>query len=277
MNKDAFDDKTICLSYTCKSKEVCIDRGITNAHTFASFFGESNDQINKALKSLKQYDKIHVDEYSMAPNLFYRLLLKAKRMHPHLRFNLFGDINQCIPPESIFFDYIKSKLIMELVDYNLMTLSYKNTRYDGNTYNELDYFIKNKTLPDICKETVLLDKSYTNICYLNTTRTKINNECMVRYCKEFNKQIIYLDGFDVAEGIPVVVEGDNDHINKLYNSNMYTLKKIKDNIVEIEREKEGKIETKEISHETFRKYFNYGFCCTVYKYQGDTIKKPYNI
>ena len=37
-------------------------------------------------------------------------------MFPYLKFKLFGDSNQCKPPETIWFDYMTSKLIMELCD-----------------------------------------------------------------------------------------------------------------------------------------------------------------
>lgn len=272
MNKNSSTVLSLCLSETNKAVDVCRERGIEKSRTLESFFGKTQRQIQKAIKSLGHYESIHIDEFSMTPNKFFKFLLKAKRMFPNLKFVLFGDSNQCKPPEKIWFDYMESKLVLELVDYNLMTLSYKNTRYDSETFKHLDYFIKNKKLPDVLIGRTLLDKSYTNVCYLNDTREEINNARLKDFSEEFSKEVVNVDGFDVAQDIPVVVEKDNDHVNKLYNSQMFTLKNIGDTIT---IEKKGK--EQEISKETFRKYFNLGFCCTVYKYQGDTIKKPYNI
>ena len=277
MNKNSSTENTLCLSETNKAIDVCRERGIIKSKTFDKYFGSYPDQIKRAINALGQYDKIsvHIDEFSMTPNKFFRYLLKAKRKFPKLKYVLFGDINQCKPPETVWFDYMKSKLIMELVDYNLMTLSYKNTRYDAKTYEALDYFIKNKRLPDICKDKTLLDKSYTNICYYNTTRKTINTDRLKDYCIEFEKKVVKVNGMDIAEGVPVVAI-DNDHTNQIYNSQMFTLDKVNDTI-KLSRDRNKKKVEKEITHETFTKYFNLGFCCTVYKYQGDTIRNHYNI
>jgi len=272
--KNSSTENTLCLCFTNKAKNVCFSRGIEHSLTFETYFGtrHSHDQTQKAIKSLGHYEKIdvsvHVDEFTMTPNLYFRLLLKAKRMFPNLKFNFFGDPNQCTAPEKIWFDYMTSKLVMELCGYNMMSLSYKNTRYDPQTKIYLDYFIEHKKLPDICKGKNLLE-SLTRISYLNHTRHTINHDRLVDYCEEKKKEVINVNNkFDVAEGIPVVEE-ENDHINKLYNGQMFTLDKIdeKTNTFIIERDKKKQT----VDLETFYKYFNLGFCCTVYKYQGDTI------
>jgi hypothetical protein len=193
-NKNSSVENTLCLSFTNKAVDVCKERGIENTHTLSSYFGETHDQRQKAIKALGNIViPVHIDEFSMTPNKFFRYLLQVKRINPKIKFVIFGDPNQCPPPEDgIWFDYMESKLIMHLCDYNLMTLSYKNTRYDAKTYEALNYFIQHKKLPDCMKGRKLLSRCDTNISYLNSTRHKVNGQCLINYCKKTNEELLYV-------------------------------------------------------------------------------------
>ena len=104
--------------------------------------------------------------------------------------NIFGDIQQCNPVENslIHFNYEKSKTIHEMCP-NKIILQYntKTSRYDIKTYVMLTKYLKCGRISNYFNT---IDNSlYKNICYLNSTRIKINTICCENFIKEHKLNI----------------------------------------------------------------------------------------
>jgi hypothetical protein len=77
----------------------------------------------------------------------------------------------------------------------------------------------------------------------------------------------------VAVGLEMMVYDDNDLVNKLYKTHRYIVKDIKEKSIVVSN---GEI-TAELSYENFVKIFDYSYAYTIYKIQGITMDKPFNI
>ena len=154
-------------------------------HTFDSYFSEFNHQTMNNLK-----DKtIFIEEFSMVPNKWMTKIYEV-----YIKFNnkvyMFGDPNQCEPVEGgsqIHYDYQESKTVREMCP-RVETLQYieKSCRYDKRTHTMLDKFLKHGKVSAYF--TPIDKKLYKNICYLNSTRIKVNTEC----CNQFTKGKRYI-------------------------------------------------------------------------------------
>jgi hypothetical protein len=118
---------------------------------------------------------------------------------------LFGDSFQCRNLENVVHDYHNSKLVHELVDGNNLTLSYiKGTsRYDDELNADLEFFKTNQIMPYrwISKITSPGKNNpmfKDNICYYLKTRARVNNLCDAHFGKgkesvEINEKIYRID------------------------------------------------------------------------------------
>jgi hypothetical protein len=171
------------------------------------------------------------------------------------------------------YNYDESPLIMELCNYNKIEINYKFTRYDQTLYDVVAYLKEHHELPRSVADKQIKENCMVNICVHNKVRAQINKDCYSKFV-EINKPKTYQIGHqEYATGMPVIATS-NDKPNGIFNSQMYNFKDVDGNNVALTSENGT---TKTVLKENFNKLFDYGFCVTVYKYQGSTIKKDYNV
>ena len=172
-------ENPLVLSFTNKAIENVKSRLISKGyekedanklcHTFDSYFCEWKGRDINSLK-----DKtIFIEEFSMVPNKWMTKIYEAYTLFN----NMFGDSNQCEPVEGgsqIHYDYLNSKTVREMCP-RIKTLQYieKSCRYDIQTHTMLDKFLKYGKVSAYFKP---IETLYKNMCYLNSTRMKVNTE-----------------------------------------------------------------------------------------------------
>ena len=239
--------------------------------TFDKYFCEWNVG---AIDSIK--DKtLFIEECSMVPNKWMTLIYKAYTMF-NIKVFMFADPNQCVPVEpgsQINYDYLTSEAINEMCG-KVETLQYieKTCRYDKQTHNMLSTFLKHGK---VSAHFQAIDKKlYKNICYLNSTRIKVNPEC----CNQFTKGKRYVtidfkydnkkETYRVCKNMPILAT-DNIKDKEIFNTMEFVIEDIKDN--------KHKVNNEWFDQKVFHESFIPRFCVTVYKYQGADIKEPYNV
>ena len=98
---------------------------------------------------------------------------------------MFGDPNQCEPVEGgsrVTYNYLTSSSVRRMCSETI-TLQYieGTSRYDVKTNEMLTKFLKTGKVSAEFKP--IDGKLYNNICYLNSTRIKVNTRC----CNQFVK------------------------------------------------------------------------------------------
>ena len=182
-------ENPLVLSFTNKAIENVKSRLIQSGYekevanglcsTFDSYFCEWNGRNIDSLK-----DKtIFIEEFSMVPNKWMTKIYQAYTLFNNTIY-MFGDPNQCEPVEAgsqIHYDYLGSNTVREMCP-RIKTLQYieKSCRYEKQTHKMLDTFLKHGKVSAYFQP---IEKLYKNICYLNSTRVRINTEC----CNQFTK------------------------------------------------------------------------------------------
>lgn len=274
MIKKTMGEKDICFTFTHKACENLKARGVKNCHIFDSYFFDEYYN-GKAPNNLPETKTVYVDEIMCVPSHWIRKLVDLKRNSPQLQFRFFGDNRQTEPVEknSKNYDYENTKTIMELCDYNRVTLKYKFTRYDITLYDVIQYFNKNNKLPVVCKDKKVKD-CWINLAYTNNKRKEINEKVFKRYVKENNKKVVKYQGVNICVGLPIIALW-NSPKKGVFNSRVFTIVDItnegvmlNDNIF---------IKKKDFTFNGKKPHFDYAFCMTVHKFQGSEIKEDYCI
>ena len=189
---------------------------------------------------------------------------------------MFGDPNQCEPVEGgsqIHYDYLNSKTVREMCP-RIKTLQYieKSCRYDKQTHTMLDKFLKHGKVSAYFTP---IDKTlYKNICYLNSTRIRVNTECCDRFVKGERYEMIDFkyngkkETYKVCQNMPLLAT-QNLKDREIYNTMEFVVEDIYDDCFKVNNILFDKKE--------FSESFIPSFCVTVYKYQGGTIDEHYNI
>ena len=121
-----------------------------------------------------------------------------------------------------------------------------------------------------------IDKCYKNICYLNSTRIRVNTECCDRFIKEMNKRQVTVEftydnkkeTCNVCANMPVLAT-QNMKDKGIFNTMEFVIEDISNN--------QFKINIEWFDKKEFSENFIPSFCVTVDKYQGAEINEPYNI
>ena len=293
------NEKVIGFSFTNNAVyEVNRRSGKNIFQTFDSFF-IAEKSISFHAKSLGEYDRIMIDEISMTPTKFLKMLLLAKQVNPNIKINAFGDFSQCPPVEPIIgcdnqinYDIFESRLLKEIFNGNWNKMLYKPElgRYDEKLHHYLKHLLKTGKLGFADWNIGELDfvddfkrnevSSYVNICYTNKKRIEINNKCCVRFLKEKKQKGVMIGKKLFCVGMPVVVHSIPEKWNglckkmEIMTSNKFNITEIKDDIVVMKNKYDI---IKEVKFELFNDVFDYGFCMTTHKYQGASIDEPFNI
>ena len=119
---------------------------------------------------------------------------------------------------------------------------------------------------------------YKNICYLNKTRKRVNEQCCDIFTKNKDYESIEFsynnekETYKICEGMPLIAT-TNIKDKGIFNTMEFNLNEIK----EVEGDRFFEVEDEWYSQSEFSQSFIPGFCVTVYKYQGSDIKEDYNI
>jgi len=253
----------ICLAPTHKAGRVMSQDALT-LHKFCNILTTKKCA----------FDYIIIDEKSMMLEVFYNTLYKLKKRNPNTKFIISGDWRQ-LPPvgDRCDYDYANSHAFNELVDFNLVLLS-ECRRSD----KELFKMYSNPSNIDLDK--VGKKKCMRNLCYLNSTRKRINKMYMEKMAPKDaiiiakNKINPQSQDMTIYKGLPIIacrtrkedgfVNSDEGRVVK------FTEKKI---FVKIE----GVDNEIELDHIEFGKSFYCAFAITVHKSQGITIEEDYTI
>jgi len=117
-------------------------------------------------------------------------------------------------------------------------------------------------------------KLYKNICYLNSTRIKVNTDCCNQFTKDKRYETVEFkydnkkETYKVCQNMPVLATTNLKDKN-IFNTMEFVIEKIEGNKFKVNNEWFDKKE--------FSESFIPSFCVTVYKYKGADINEPYNI
>ena len=276
-------ENPIVLSFTNKAVEnvkmrLCKVENLKHdpnkiCHTFDSYFCEWNEDNFKELRK----KTVFVEEYSMAPNKWITLIYKAFLIYK-IEVNMFGDPNQCDPVDedtNLAHNYLESASVQQMCP-NLKTMTYvaESCRYDNKTNQMLDTFLK---LGKVAAHFEPFSLYWKNICFLNSTRKKVNEECCAAFSDGKSREsvtFIYNGGrerYMICVGMPFLAT-KNLKEDRVFNMMEFKLEDI--------RRKSGLeflIAGKWYGLDVFASSFIPAFCVTVYKYQGADIDEDYNI
>lgn len=264
-----------CLAPTNKSARLI--NGITlDSLNFRSVFN-SGSIVNWA----KSIHYLIVDEISMVPEKFYRLLTNIKKINPKIIFYICGDFSQLKPVnDSWSGSYENSPVLKDLCLSNKLVLT-ACKRSDDVLFN-------------LCKNTQSLDveqfpikvETNLNIAFTHETRKRINHECMMRNIKTTDTPITILPDENnpktqllfLTIGMPIICHRTNKKM-EILNSDRFDITAIDEKEIQFSNEilrEQGKPDVK-ISINDFNKFFYLAYCITVHASQGETFKEQYTI
>lgn len=255
-------ENTLVLTANNKAAAVC-RLGCKNVYTFDKF----NCKHRYGIPS--HYTMILVDEVYTSKAKWISYLYKLKLKYPKLIIMGFGEMAQCKAIQN-YINYDNSVLFHKLFDGNRIDLIYntKTGRYEENLYKVLDEFKKTGELDN--QFNCVDDKLKLNICYLNSTKDKINKNFM--NTKDTNYNGHYKAGTPVISII-------NDAEKKIYKNETFIIQEVKDNTAILFGQNVDHKYTKPAYDGQYvdLKNFEPFYACTVFKIQGTTILEDYNI
>jgi hypothetical protein len=273
--KEINDDKSI-LRLTPTNVSALLIGGET-----INKFAHTHLNNSKALKKLRFVKNIMIDEVSMMRELFYSVFLSIKFHYPHINFIISGDFNQLEPVnDRKHFNYEHSKALYELVGGSKVDLTLCR-RSDDKLFNLCKNINEGKeyNVDDLINKPF---KSYTNICFTNKRRIKINEECMNRYLKE-NSGLKTCDitklsydkntqDYKLCKGMPLISRVNMSSL-EVFNNETFICNKINDLTIEVS----NGLKSLTIEKKIFSKLFLLGFCITTHKSQGMSLDEKYCI
>ena len=268
-------DKYDCLAPTNKSARL-INGTTLDSMNYKSVF--NNKSLFGWAKSLKY---LIVDEISMVPEKFYRLLTNIKKINPKIIFYICGDFAQLEPvKDSWSGDYENSIVLKDLCQKNKMVLT-KCRRSDDVLFN----LCKNTTLVK-AKDFEVTRETDLNIAYTHVTRKKVNKVCMERniagksktYSVKSDPMNPKTQDLRLIKGMPIICHRTNKKLDIL-NSDRFVIKTINEKYLECSNDirEEKELPPIKIPLDSFNKYFYLAYCITAHASQGETFKEPYTI
>jgi len=174
----------IILSFTNKAIEV--DKSRIKAelrdrcYTFDSYFC---DQHGCGIPSLEGKTTF-IEEYSMVPSCWLTKIYQPFAKYKNTVY-MYGNTNQCDPVTDrvrIHVDYLTSTPISEMCPRGVELEYIKGCAwYDERTWDMLTKFLQTGS---ITTKFSPLGQYYTNICYHNAIRRKINKVCCERFVQD---------------------------------------------------------------------------------------------
>jgi hypothetical protein len=172
--------------------------------------------------------------------------------------------------ENDWIDYLTSPLFQSLVDYNMCVLPYieGSSRYDKQLYDILRYLLETGKLhPSLLKHELRQDIHYsmclTGPKHGSRTRNRINRQ------ESAEKPM-------TTTGMPISSKCNLKKL-KIANGHRMTFHCIEDDGKHVLLKRDDKVFKVPMADFMTRGNFDYGFCDSVFRYQGHTIREPYNI
>jgi hypothetical protein len=269
------NDKTFAvLGYTCNSchnitsQKEC--KECAHVMTLDKFF-EQHKSVEAWIQKAKDLAIIFIEEFSMIPKKFIFVLFQIKHRYPHIMFRIFGDHNQCPPMDKDWIEYIECPAFQFLVDYNICTLEYKEgtSRYIRSLLDILIHLLNTGKLHPSLYHKRLNDNVHMSMCLTgitigSATRKRINAKQRQKWQANNGTTI----------GMPIVSTNNNTSL-KIMNGQRFTIHAInEDHIVLLDKDVKFQVPLSDFNK---RGNFEDGFCDSVFRYQGRTIREPYNI
>ena len=255
----------------CGSNKACVNVnarcGERVAFTFDSYLPPALNDEQKA----KKLDKtVYVDEFSMLDDHWITVIYKAFLKNRN-RVYFFGDKNQLTGIEEgnvLPINYIESTAMRQMCPtLEVVPFNPKTGRYTQKLYDILTKFIESGELDH--KFSGIADDLDTNMCYSNAKRRSVNHK---RESKMGTKVTCVYKGdkerYVLNVGDDVVCTKNMKKIN-MFNAEKFTITAINDTSVTVNKETFPTAE--------FGKFFLPNWCTTVHRYQGDTVRVPFNI
>ena len=195
--------------------------------------------------------------------------------------DMFGDANQFDPvekPSKIHYDYFKSASTKQMCPgrIEMKYIDGEKSRYDIPTKNMLNELLNTGT---ISHKFPPKKPSYHNMCYLNETRKGVTEACCNRFTKDKDYHEIKFEYQGKKEQYRVAAGMQFLATTNLTERDIFNMMEFK--LIKIDLDAEGNLlfmfGNKVFEHSVFAESFIPAFCVNVYKYQGGTINKPYNI
>lgn len=280
-----WNTKILCTSFTHTALVVIrnrlikeglkpeLDNGTIQCRTLDSIIVSFQNAtiLNKTDIESIRFTHVFCDEVSMV-NTKCMIRLKEIKNYFGLELIFFGDFNQCPPVESVHYRYKEHYIFKELCNFKKIKLDYIENcgRYDMKTYDYLAYFIQHRQIHPYLKNRHLERGLPVNIVYHNMLRKQINAN---------------FRGYDYKVGQEVIgdcigMEDTQLKRKEFYQSSIYKIKAV-DMVarkVTVETyDHENSDACQMIDLDIPMSKIQPTYAVTVYKYQGKTIKEPYNI
>ena len=273
MIKRIYQESDTVVSFQNKACKNLRKRGV-EAKTFDSMFMNQKTKYPE-IERFKDVKFLMVDEAYQLPPLYLQTIMRASEKYG-FKVAYFGDWRQ---GKSVATDWIRldtNPVFLKHINGNINELTYKMTRYDEAMYKTLKDFVATGKLAWKAMGNI---KSYRNICKTNNIRKKVNKDCFERWIAEHDAEVVHVSGNSnqlkqVAVGLPVMAYHNNILDLEIYKTDEFIIKTIDDKFVELERDS-GEIVSLKMSE--FLDVFDYTFCVTMYKIQGDQFNVHYNI
>lgn len=244
----------------------------TTIHKFAQTYF-SNPMLMYQIA--KNYKYIIVDEISMVPEIFYKMLLFCKRLG--CKIIMVGDFAQLpVVCDRIDCDYESSRVLWEIVDGNRLILTKcRRASADGIKLFEMCEDIDSADVSGLRDGRT----SFVNICYTHERRKKINKTCMEQFTK--GKKCIKIDkrkGDSKSQDVVLcketpIISRVTCSSSDIAKNETFKITKVTKKIITIKNERN----TLEIPVEKFQAMFYVAFAITGHASQGTTIDEHYCI
>lgn len=267
---DALD--TLRLAFTNVATENIGD-SLHPANTLNSYFGinyKTGKCCLKKLNNLKNIKTIIISEVFMIPSVIMGHLSKIKEQFPYIKFICEGDPTQNRPVKEENINWLKTKLLYNLCNGNLIQLTINKRNDETENYE--------KILDDIRLDEWKYEfrpPQRVNICRTNAMRVTLNDTLMDKKHGIFiskNKNNKYSQDIWLTLDTPVQCV-KNDKKLGIKNGKFYTIHSIAKNKIEFT---DG-LSIEGDAFDLFASNFVVAYAYTNHKIQGLTIKENFNI
>ena len=248
---------TVGFTNSCMNGNI---QGRTLHNLFGIGIANSNEAATVSYKKhlIDDIKICLVDEISMVPGYMYSYLLLLKQLG--VKLFIFGDFRQIPPIEAVKRDYENSIVLKQLCNSNKLKLTHNyrsDTKYvavcDSGRF-DFDYFVRNNDMST-------LDKF--NIARYNDVCSSVNDKCALIY------------GLKGCDGSRLIINRTIRKLN-IYKNQFYEVinketKTIKQLFVD------NAVERVIDDWELLLSKSSLGYCCTVEKSQGLTVRENYTI
>ena len=251
-------NQVVTLAYTNSAVNGNI-KGITLHNMFGIKLGIKKTKTELKRSIIDNIKVCFIDEVSLVPAHIYNYILLLKRIG--VKIYIFGDFNQIAPIEDVKRDYENSIVLKQLTSYNRVILTH-NYRSDSQ-------YVK------ICRTGAFPEGYFIRNNEAHNEYDKFNIARYRDICNDINKKCADIYGKHGENGSRLIININNRKLS-IYKNQFYEVinkdeKKIKQLFVD------DAVERVIIDWDALIRCSGLGYCTTVEKSQGLTIKEKYTI